>query len=84
MILKYSEVPISEINVNGKNIAVFKISNNNIDPTTVDSFSKEWLKFSSFSDEEIKTAGDQYFDIVSEDIYKGKLVLDAGCGTGRW
>ena len=84
MMLKYSDTPLSEINESGKQIVVFKISGQNLDSTTVESFGKEWLKFSSFTDKEIKTAGDQYFDIVPDELYNGKLVLDAGCGTGRW
>jgi ubiquinone/menaquinone biosynthesis C-methylase UbiE len=57
----------------------------NIDKKTVASFGEEWTKFDSFSAEEIKTAGDQYFDIVSDQVLnKNTVVLDLGCGTGRW
>ncbi len=58
---------------------------NNIDDKTVKSFGDEWKNFNQFNDEDIKTAGDQYFDIVSEKILgKDKISLDLGCGSGRW
>lgn len=57
----------------------------NIDSKTVESFGEEWLKFSSFSEEEIEIAGNQYFDIINETILnKDTSVLDLGCGSGRW
>ncbi|MCH8330060.1 MAG: class I SAM-dependent methyltransferase [Bacteroidetes bacterium] len=56
----------------------------NIDHSTVDSFGEEWKKFSEFSKLDIKTAGDQYFDIAQGMFDNGSIVLDAGCGTGRW
>jgi ubiquinone/menaquinone biosynthesis C-methylase UbiE len=57
----------------------------NIDWNTVNSFGEEWSKFSSFSEQEIKKIGDDYFDIVNEEMLnKTSLVLDLGCGTGRW
>lgn len=57
----------------------------NIDLETVESFGEEWGKFDSFSDEEIKFAGDQYFDVVASDLLTDQTkVLDLGCGSGRW
>lgn len=57
----------------------------NIDKKTLKSFGEEWTKFSHFSDEEIKNAGEQYFDIVTaEMVNENSFVLDVGCGTGRW
>ncbi|MCC5924382.1 MAG: class I SAM-dependent methyltransferase [Crocinitomicaceae bacterium] len=67
-----------------KEIFVFHEDQQNIDEKTVASFGDEWTTFSSFSDEEIKIAGDQYFDIVADDLLNNKYVLDVGCGTGRW
>lgn len=56
-----------------------------MDVETVSSFGDEWLKFSHFSDEEIKTAGDQYFDIITKEMVNANsIALDLGCGTGRW
>ena len=84
--LEYSEKPKKEIEFNDVRIASFvSDSDQNIDVDTVNSFGEEWTKFSSFSDEEIKNAGDQYFDIVTEEICNSSSVaLDMGCGTGRW
>ncbi len=60
-------------------------SDQNIDHETVRSFGEEWNKFSSFSADDIQTAGDQYFDIVDDSMVNDhSLVLDAGCGSGRW
>lgn len=57
----------------------------NIDQSTVDAFGEEWSKFSSFSEAEIKSIGDEYFDIVPEQAYGAdKVALDLGCGSGRW
>jgi SAM-dependent methyltransferase len=43
-----------------------------------------WQKFNFFTEKEINNIGDQYFDIVPCEVYQDKLVLDVGCGTGRW
>ena len=57
----------------------------NLDEDTVDSFGEEWLKFNAFTDKEIDIAGSQYFDIVDELVLnKEAVVLDLGCGSGRW
>ena len=84
--LEYLEKPIKEIDFNGVKIASFvSESDQNIDIDTVNSFGEERTKFSSFSEKEIKNAGDQYFDIVTEEICNSSsVVLDMGCGTGRW
>jgi ubiquinone/menaquinone biosynthesis C-methylase UbiE len=71
--------------INGKSIACFGAGTENIDTVTVESFGDEWLKFDAFSAEEIKNAGDQYFDIVTEKMLNSNSkVLDLGCGSGRW
>jgi 2-polyprenyl-3-methyl-5-hydroxy-6-metoxy-1,4-benzoquinol methylase len=67
-----------------KEIYFFSEAQENIDQKTVDSFGEEWEAFSSFSDEEICIAGDQYFDIISPEMIEGKTALDVGCGSGRW
>ncbi|MBX2958858.1 MAG: class I SAM-dependent methyltransferase [Flavobacteriales bacterium] len=85
--LPYNRFPTKEIKlVNDKSIASFLIDNDtNFDEETVKSFGDEWLKFNLFSEEEIKLAGNQYFDLVGEDILnKETIVLDLGCGSGRW
>jgi len=68
----------------GTDVHIFSITDNNIDEKTVKSFGEEWTKFNHFNEEEIRKAGDQYFDIVSDKLIEGKYILDVGCGTGRW
>ena len=84
--IPYSIKPTSTLKAENKEIASFiSGSEQNIDQKTVDSFGEEWTKFDSFSADEIKNAGDQYFDIVTEKMLnKNTVVLDLGCGTGRW
>jgi len=84
--LQYLKEPIKEIEFKGRKIASFvSDEDDNIDLDTVKSFGEEWVKFSEFSDEEIQNAGDQYFDIITEDICNASTIaLDMGCGTGRW
>ena len=74
------------VNCENKNIHVFSnVHETNVHSKTVDSFSEEWIKFAHFNETEIEKAGKQYFDIVdSQIINKDSLVLDVGCGTGRW
>ncbi|MEX2379951.1 MAG: class I SAM-dependent methyltransferase, partial [Vicingaceae bacterium] len=69
----------------GQQVYDFSAQSNNIDLKTVKSFGEEWGKFDTFSEEEIKNAGDQYFDIINEQMLnKDSVVLDMGCGSGRW
>ncbi len=84
--LKYSKKALKTINYQGAEIHSFLIDNDaNIDWQTVESFGEEWSKFDFFSDEEIKQAGDEYFDIIDQTmISKESVVLDVGCGSGRW
>ena len=84
--IPYITEPLYTLKAGNKQIASFiSGAEQNIDKKTVESFGEEWTKFDSFSSQEIKNAGDQYFDIVTEDILnKNTIVLDLGCGTGRW
>ena len=73
------------IKIGNDEIASFVSGELNADAKTVDSFGEEWNRFASFTDEQIKTAGNQYFDIVTEKMLNAtSTVLDIGCGTGRW
>mgnify|MGYP001610423119 CR=1 FL=1 len=57
----------------------------NSDTQTVNSFGDEWEKFDTFEEQELKTAGDQYFDIVTPNMLGANCeALDIGCGSGRW
>lgn len=84
--LAYNRTPDSSINVNNVEINCFHAEDgHNIDQLTVDSFGEEWSAFDAFSDIEIDTIGDEYFDVVEEKMYgQDKLALDVGCGSGRW
>ena len=63
----------------------FPIEDENIDQTTVDSFGEEWKAFHHFDEAEIMKLGDEYFDIVTEEmINENTSVLEVGCGSGRF
>jgi SAM-dependent methyltransferase len=83
---EYNQLPTKHLQAeNGKIASFISDVDENIDNSTVDSFGEEWLKFNQFSEEDIKTAGNQYFDIVPEFLLnENTCVLDAGCGSGRW
>src|SRR5687768_17584252 len=82
----FSIPPTAIVTCNDKSIHIFRsMDENNMHARTINSFSEEWIKFSYFNEREIEAAGRQYFDIVdSQMISKDSLVLDVGCGTGRW
>lgn len=82
---KYNSKPIRERQLGDKSIAEFGLGSSNIDLETVNSFGEEWNKFDQFSEDDLRTAGDQYFDIVDEDLLNVETTaLDLGCGSGRW
>lgn len=75
----------SEIHGHHRVIKSYRLSGQNIDPKTVASFGDEWNSFHKFSDDEINSIGDKYFDIVtSEMLNDNSLVIDIGCGSGRF
>lgn len=83
--LEYSAPPIKHLKHNGHRIASFvSDSDRNVDRSTVDSFGEEWKKFKAFDDTDIENVGQAYFDIISDDMLEGAVVLDLGCGSGRW
>ncbi len=83
--LSFSKLPNQIIDAGSKKINVFEGSAVNIDLNTVESFGDEWTKFNHFDNTEIETAGGQYFDIINNEIINSEsIVLDVGCGTGRW
>ena len=86
MKISYSKEHNNIIDFGGRLIHSFLDMNiEDIDAKTVKSFGEEWSKFSSFSLDQIKQAGDEYFDILPQKILnKNTYVLDVGCGSGRW
>ncbi|HYG37767.1 MAG TPA: class I SAM-dependent methyltransferase [Cytophagales bacterium] len=83
--LNFKTNPATTLNVGNKNIHIFdENQNKNIDWEVVNSFGNEWSRFNNFEDKEIDQIGDQYFDIAKNILNKNTLVLDVGCGTGRW
>lgn len=83
--IKFNTPEESRRKVGETEVYCFGTGSENIDLTTVESFGEEWLKFDEFSAEEIKNAGDQYFDIVTKkELNESSYVLDLGCGSGRW
>ena len=83
--VEYSIKPLDTIKVGERTIYLFETDTGNIDSITVDSFGEEWNKFHGFSNQEIENIGNEYFDIVTDkELNKESLVLDVGCGSGRW
>ena len=84
--LQYSRPEDNILEQGGVEVSSFLGSENaHFDPDTVRSFGDEWDKFDQFTEEEIKNAGDQYFDIVPPGLLNHKTqALDLGCGSGRW
>ena len=82
----YTREPAQRLHVQGRELACFPPAPaDNLDPVTVASFGAEWTKFAAFDDADVRTAGDQYFDVVDwQALPPDAYVLDAGCGTGRW
>lgn len=81
----YNQKPIEIISTDNKNISIFNTDGKNIDKEVVETFGEEWLKFNAFSEKDILVAGNEYFDILNENVInKDSYILDIGCGTGRW
>lgn len=68
-----------------RQINIFNIDGKNIDKKVVDEFGDEWIKFYAHNDDLVKKGGEEYFDILNEEmINNNTYALDIGCGTGRW
>lgn len=85
MKLEYNQEPLQVIKGQNKDIAIFPIDGENIDPVVVEGFGNEWIKFKDYSEKEIESLAIMYFDILNDTIInKNTYALDIGCGTGRW
>lgn len=84
--LQYNSENFKVVERNNVQVYSFLTSNDtNADQKTINSFSDEWNQFDHFEEEELDLIGSEYFDIVDEKmIDKHSIVLDVGCGTGRW
>jgi SAM-dependent methyltransferase len=84
--LPFTQRPVSVHRSGNCTVASFvRDDERNIDPETVDAFADEWQRFDAFSQDDIDTAGGQYFDVVdARHVSQDAVVLDAGCGSGRW
>jgi ubiquinone/menaquinone biosynthesis C-methylase UbiE len=73
------------IQTKNREINIFNIDGKNIDKKVVYEFGNEWLKFSEHKDDLVKKGGEEYFDILNEEmVNQNTYALDIGCGTGRW
>lgn len=51
----------------------------------VERFDAEWRSFAGVATQELDVTFERYFDVVPPESYgDGALVVDAGCGAGRW
>lgn len=81
--IEYLNPPKKYEETDAGSVAVFP-AGENLDEETVSSFGDEWSRFSTFNQNEIDQLGIKYFRILLPLLKKESLVLDAGCGTGRW
>ena len=79
------ETMITELKGKHRTIKSYPIPGLNADKKTIDSFGEEWQAFHGFSDKDIQSLGDKYFDIVTPGMLNTKSnVVDIGCGSGRF
>lgn len=80
-LIEFTSEPIETKIVNGKTIYIFeKDSKNQI----IEDFGKEWTSFHAFDENELQKIGNEYFDLFNKEIWKDKIAIDFGGGTGRW
>jgi len=85
MKVEFSRLPERIIKTNNRNIYAFTIDGKNINHKVVNEFGDEWMKFFEQDDDLVKKGGEEYFDILTEEMINSETyVLDVGCGTGRW
>ena len=75
----------SIIKTKNRKIYIFNIEGKNIDKKVVGEFGDEWLKFYEHDADLLKKGGEEYFDILNNEIINSNTyALDIGCGNGRW
>jgi SAM-dependent methyltransferase len=68
-----------------RSIKSYQLPGDNLDEKTVASFGEEWNSFHGFSEKDISSLGDKYFDIVTPEMLNtSSSVVDIGCGSGRF
>ena len=83
--IDYNSNVYAKMKVGNDEIFDFTVSDDsNLDEKTVQSFGEEWSKFDDFSAQELNVTGAEYFDVLPVDFPLNAIVLDVGCGTGRW
>ena len=81
----FERLPGTIVKTKNREIYIFDIVGKNIDHKVVNEFGDEWMKFFDHNDDLVKKGGEEYFDILSDEMINSKTyVLDVGCGTGRW
>jgi ubiquinone/menaquinone biosynthesis C-methylase UbiE len=79
-----NKLPVSTIRTANREIPVYD-NTDNFDEKTVHSFGEEWNAFHGFDETDIQTLGNDYFDIVTNEMLNSSTaVLDIGCGSGRF
>lgn len=82
---EFSRPPDKIVQTKNREINIFNIDGENIDKQVVDEFGAEWLKFYEHNDDLVEKGGQEYFDILNDNIVNSNTyALDMGCGTGRW
>jgi ubiquinone/menaquinone biosynthesis C-methylase UbiE len=82
---EFTRSPERIIKTKEREIFIFDIEGKNIDHKVVNEFGDEWLKFYEHDDDLVKKGGEEYFDILNDQIVNSNTyALDVGCGTGRW
>lgn len=83
--ITFSREPDRIVAVHGNKVHCFDHGGEHRHERTIAAFGEEWKKFSTLTEEDIRVAGDEYFDIVPAVLLgPGTIVLDLGCGNGRW
>ena len=59
------QAPVASIDAGGRTVHRYAAGEGHRDAQTITSFGEEWEKFTVFSADDLRTVGDEYFDIVS-------------------